>query len=56
MLVERKDVTRGWGPWSWHAVKPGRYVVRVTYPAGEVLEQPIDAEVGKDARLPAPGK
>ncbi len=56
VLLDRKDVTRGWGPWSWHSVKPGRYLVRVTFPGGEVSEQAVDAEVGKDARLPAPQK
>ena len=55
-LVDRKGVTRGWGSWSWHAVKPGRYVVRVEFPGGEVLDQAIDAQVGKEARLPGAPK
>lgn|GEM_PF-6092353 len=52
VLVQRKGLTRGWGPWSWHAVKPGRYVVRAEFPGGEVIEHAIDAEAGKEARLP----
>ncbi len=56
VLVDRKGVTRGWGAWSWHAVKPGRYVVRAEFPGGEVLEHAIDAEAGKEARLPGAPK
>ena len=56
VLVDRRGLTRGWGPWSWHAVKPGRYVVRATFPGGEVLEHAIDAEAGKEARLPGAPK